>query len=223
MTEAEWLQLADPHPMLGAVDGQASNRKLRLFAVACCRRILHLTNDDRDRHLADVIERYADSRATKKELRAACRHLQELHDVSDALGAACAQDHLTNAAGIAVLAAANAAAGPYPGPAGMSAWKALLAAEFQAQVHLLRDVLGPLPFRRVPIDPVWLAWNGGTVRQLAGSVYEERAWERLPILADALEEAGCGDRDVLDHLRGSGPHTRGCWVVDLLLARERRP
>jgi hypothetical protein len=86
-------------------------------------------------------------------------------------------------------------------------------------VALLRDVFGN-PFRPLTADPAWLAWRDGTVAGLARSIYEERAFEHLPILGDALEEAGCTDAGVLEHCRGPGPHVRGCFVLDLLLAKE---
>lgn len=73
------------------------------------------------------------------------------------------------------------------------------------------------PFRPVTFDPLW---RSETATALAAGIYEERAFDRLPILADALEEAGCDHPDVLNHLRGSGPHARGCWVVDGVLGKE---
>jgi hypothetical protein len=63
----------------------------------------------------------------------------------------------------------------------------------------------------------WLSWNNGTVPKLARLIYDERRWDELPVLADALEEADCSDAAILGHLRGEGPHARGCWVLDLLL------
>jgi hypothetical protein len=84
------------------------------------------------------------------------------------------------------------------------------------QAALLRDVIGN-PFHPIRVDSSWLTDN---VVPLAGCIYDERAFERLPILADALEESGCTDRNILDHLREPGFHVRGCWVVDLLLAKE---
>ena len=84
---------------------------------------------------------------------------------------------------------------------------------------LLDEIVGN-PFRPSVIDPVWLSWNDGTVRKLAGCIYSDRAFERLPILADALEDAGCDSADILSHCRGPGPHVRGCWVIDLLLGKE---
>jgi hypothetical protein len=88
-----------------------------------------------------------------------------------------------------------------------------------AQVKLIRDVYGN-PFRRVTADAIWLAWNEGTVMKLAQAIYEENAFDRMPILADALEDAGCDNVDILEHCRGPGPHVRGCWVLDLLLGKS---
>jgi hypothetical protein len=65
-----------------------------------------------------------------------------------------------------------------------------------------------------------LAWRDSTIRKLAKSIYDDRAFDRLPLLADALEEAGCTDADILAHCRGDGPHVRGCWVVDLILGKS---
>ncbi|MBI1918367.1 MAG: hypothetical protein HYS12_27060 [Planctomycetes bacterium] len=93
------------------------------------------------------------------------------------------------------------------------------AREKESQASLLRDVLGN-PFRPVMINPSWLAWNASTVRNMTQAIYEERAFDRLPILADALEDAGCTDAEILNHCRGPGPHVRGCFAVDLLLGRE---
>jgi hypothetical protein len=91
---------------------------------------------------------------------------------------------------------------------------------------LVREVFGN-PFCTAVTDPSWLSWNGGTVLKLAQAIYEERQIPaghfdiaRLAVLADALEEAGCTDANLLAHLRGPGPHVRGCWVLDLLLGKE---
>lgn len=86
-------------------------------------------------------------------------------------------------------------------------------------LDLFRDIFGN-PFRPVNIDPAWLAWNNGTVVKLAQAIYDERAFNRMPILAEALEEAGCTDAGILEHCRSGGGHARGCWVVDLLLGRS---
>jgi hypothetical protein len=87
-----------------------------------------------------------------------------------------------------------------------------------SQAALLCDVFGN-PFRPVDSDCDWLTWNDGTIPKLAGAIYDDRRFDELPILADALEEAGCDSADILGHLRGPGPHVRGCWAVDLLLGK----
>jgi hypothetical protein len=83
------------------------------------------------------------------------------------------------------------------------------------QTVVLHDIFGN-PFLPVTTDPSWLT---STVTNLAQAIYQERAFERMPILADALEDAGCTNQDVLNHCRGDGEHVRGCWVVDLLLGK----
>lgn len=98
--------------------------------------------------------------------------------------------------------------------------------ELAFQSRLFRCVSGN-PFRPVTIDQSWIAWNDGTIAKLAQGIYDDRELPsghldagRLAILADALEEAGCTDQDILLHCRGPGPHVRGCWVIDLLLGKE---
>jgi hypothetical protein len=94
-----------------------------------------------------------------------------------------------------------------------------VAAEKSASLcSLVRDLFGPLPLARTP-----LSWKDGTVVPLAQAVYEDRAFDRLPILADALEDVGCTDHDLLGHCRGPGPHMKGCWAVDAILVLESRP
>ena len=94
----------------------------------------------------------------------------------------------------------------------------LFRVERRAQAELVHDIFGN-PFRPATIDPKWLAWNDGTVPKLAQTIYDDRRFDLLPILADALEEAGCDDAGILAHCRGTGPHARGCWVVDLILGK----
>jgi hypothetical protein len=81
---------------------------------------------------------------------------------------------------------------------------------------LIREIF-PNPFHPHIVDPVWSA---GVIPGLARSIDDDAGFDRLPILGDALEEAGCTDRAILDHCRGPGPHVRGCWVVDLVLGNE---
>jgi hypothetical protein len=65
-----------------------------------------------------------------------------------------------------------------------------------------------------------LAWRTDTALALARHMYESQDFSAMPILADALQDAGCDNADILDHCRGPGPHVRGCWCVDLLLGKQ---
>jgi hypothetical protein len=86
--------------------------------------------------------------------------------------------------------------------------------------QLLHDLFGPLPFRPVSLDPAWLTWHDGLLVSMAQQMYESDDFTALPVLADALEEAGCHDQDILGHCRSGGEHVRGCWVIDRLTGRE---
>jgi len=122
----------------------------------------------------------------------------------------CLLSHAGLAAGNVPFSAASACAGtPYE-------HEPLFQAEFVAHAALIRDIFGN-PFRPITLDPSWLT---STVLALATGIYAERANDRMPILADALEDANCTNEDILNHCRGPGPHVRGCFVVDLLLSKE---
>jgi hypothetical protein len=199
--------------MLGFLRGRISSRKARLFAVACCRRIWHLLEDERSRHAVLTSERYADGRVRRKELaesrKQALAFVDDSVRTSATFAAASAARPVVAAAWVAQLARY-----PVPGggrvPGGPDA-------ERTAQAVILRDVIGNL-FRPAPaVTATLLSWNEGCIANLAQGLYEERRFEDLPVLADALEEAGCGDAYILGHLRGPGPHVRGCWAIDLLL------
>jgi hypothetical protein len=119
----------------------------------------------------------------------------------------------------AALNAAWAATQPgtiMPDDNGLS--EARLAAEQAIQCDLLRDIFAP--FAVAAVHPSCLAWNGNTIPKIAQGIYEDRAFDRLPILADALEDACCDNADILAHCRSGGEHVRGCWVVDLLLGKS---
>jgi hypothetical protein len=93
-------------------------------------------------------------------------------------------------------------------------------AERAAQADLPRDIFGPLPFRDVQIDQAWVTWNDGTVRRIAQGIYDEKAFGRMVILADALLESGCDCEEMIEHCREQGTvHVRGCWCLDLLLGK----
>ncbi len=87
------------------------------------------------------------------------------------------------------------------------------------QLSVLRDIVGN-PFSRAVANPRWQRWGGGLIRTLAAAIYEERRFADLPVLADALEEAGCRDATILQHARSGGSHARGCWLLDHILNQE---
>jgi hypothetical protein len=222
MTEAEWLACTDPTPMLEYVRGKASDRKLRLFARACCRRIWHLLNDLQSRQAVEAAERFADGVAKRRQLHRANRNAHAACETVR-LATRDMQSPPYQAAWAAQLASGKGF-GEGSGAAVGAAWFAAEATrgkdvERDAQVAFCRDLFGSLPFRSVTLDPMVFTWNGGTVPKLAQAIYGERRFGDLPILADALEEAGCSDQDILSHCRSEGPHVRGCWVVDLLLGK----
>jgi hypothetical protein len=230
VTEAEWLACEDPVPMLSFLKGRVSERKLRLFTCACCRRVWDLLAGDELRAGVEAAERYADGRATPAELdearsRASDVYWQGLQPWPAEPAEALERFRLVRLrmrSHIAVAAAMPSDRLDYYGRGYGSAREAASLApdEEAARSKLVRDVFGN-PFRPTPaVDPAWLAWNDSTVRRLAEAVYEERAFDRLPVLADALNDAGCSDAALLGHLRSGSEHVRGCWAVDLLLGKE---
>jgi hypothetical protein len=210
--------------MLDFLRGKASDRKFRLFACACVRRLLPLfRGEDVNWTVLSVSERHAEGLATKHELKIACsRADRRARDVATA-----SADAFHAATGSALGAAHemwSRATGESSylrfliGPRGRSpAADRIVGEERRAQCDLLRDVFSN-PFR--PIPSVDLPRLTSNVRDLGRTIYEERAFDRLPILADALMDAGCTDEAILSHCRSEGPHVRGCWVVDLLLGKE---
>ena len=209
MTEAEWLTGANPELMLPLVRGRASGRKLRLFACACCRRVWHLLKFDRSRQAVEVAERFADDLADETEREAARR--------SSNIGKTAGLGGTTT---FPASRAAHTCTVEKPWVAATEASHRAATAdnlkrERREQARLLRCVAGN-PFRAVTPDPGWFT---STVLALAGGIYEDRAFDRLPILADALQDAGCENEDVLNHCRQPGDHARGCWVVDALLRK----
>jgi hypothetical protein len=219
MTEQEWLACTDPKPMLEFIRGKASDRKLRLFAVACCRCGWHLLPDERSRNAVVVAEQFADGKATWEQLRAAW---------AAAMTAAKAAMRVARQ----VKGEAKSVADQVVRAAWEAAWGAKQTAAFVVkeggeiakkawpdQTTFFCDIFGS-PFRPVSLSPSWLVWNDGAVRKMAQAIYDERAFDRLFVLADALEDAGCHNADILAHCRQPGPHVRGCWVVDLVLGKS---
>lgn len=232
MTEPEWLACTRPDDMIHFLRGQTSGRKMRLFAAACCREawgwFAALPDCDKGQEecadrLIRVAERHADGEATEQERAAAMETAGKWHRLEATslvyhllFGDKDVRDMFAEVVEGATFAAEWCAAG-----IGDAAREAGLdsAAGRRLACAVAHDVFGN-PFRAVSIDPAWLGWNDGTVTKLARAIYEEQSFESLPILADALEEAGCTDADILTHCRQATEHVRGCWVVDLILGKS---
>jgi hypothetical protein len=198
MTEAEWLAANTPEPMLEFVRDKASERRLRLFACACCRRILDRRPNERSRRVLECAEQYSDGLTDEVMLVLA----REAHCPCSSA----ARRGGVQAARAAIVEAATAVR------AGTTE-RAVLAV-------LLRDLFCN-PFRAAhKVGSSVLAWQQRTVVTIASDIYHGRHFDRLPLLADSLEDAGCTDAELLGHLRGPGPHVRGCWAVDVVLGKS---
>jgi hypothetical protein len=233
MTEKDWLTKTNPMPMVRFLRRKTSDRKLRLIAVACCRRSCSYLPDKWSRNTVGVAEREAEGfdtqdalRLAELEARAAISSFarpSEQVAFAGAIGAT--MPKATDAARVAcnwagqlclVLAYEQQARDPQPRTISK---KKILAEWGEEAVALLRCIIGN-PFKPVAADPSWLT---PIVVNLAQSIYNDRAFDRMGILGDALEDAGCSNADMLNHCRQPGGHVRGCRALDLVLGRECRP
>lgn len=217
MNEAEWLECNEPDEMLAFLHWSAnpSNRKLRLFCCACTRRVWYrLTQAVASRRAVDKAERFADGEITSHELAeasSAIDHELRATPVGEKLNAIRAADYC-------VSQEMNAL-----GTARFVSWATTHASrvekriERRTQASLLRDIFDN-PFRPIVVSP---AWRTDTVLSLARQMYEACEFSVMPILADALQDSGCDNEDILSHCRDLAQlHVRGCWVVDRILGRS---
>ncbi|HYT91785.1 MAG TPA: hypothetical protein VEL76_23930 [Gemmataceae bacterium] len=226
MTPDDWRTCPDLDAMLTFARRRAnfSQRKRRLFACGCCQRLGPLLPEAHRRALA-VAEQFADGLVSQAALTTAWSRAS-FDDVTRSNHAAWAawavagdpRDALltqTLLSNISLYAANAIANRPLRAcsvdPRSAPTWHV----ERTRHRSLLRDVIHP--FRTGPLDATHLP---ATVTAIAGTIYEERRFEELPILADALEEAGCENPDLLAHCRAAGEHVRGCWAVDWLLGKQ---
>jgi hypothetical protein len=226
MTRTQWHKGVALAKMVNFLGERISDRKLQLFAVACCRAALEVFRDEPSRRAVEVAERYADGLASEEERSAARTAL-----VHKAAAWACVNSrnvakavelclgHLEHDA-VRLLLTRDAS-----GPLG-AAW-----AEFHVQARfaqvaassclhtfqgrLLREIAGD-PFQPVRFDP---AWRTPEAIEMARAIYVARDFDQMPYLWDALEEAGCTDLVVRRHLMEPGLHVRGCWALDLVMGK----
>jgi hypothetical protein len=208
MTEAEWLACTDPWAML-QYPGCASKRKLRLVACGCCQRVWHLVRDDSCKRIVELVERVADQPELEIRLPTVWDEVRRMFghyappipypSYAAALTACVMPESLSQIFEHAVPKSDD------------------YAAERTQQCALLRDIFGN-PFRPVTFSP---AWCTDTALSLAKQIYDSRDFSAMPILADALQDAGCDNDDILNHCRDTSvTHVRGCWAVDLILGKE---
>jgi hypothetical protein len=225
MTEAEWQsKRATPQGLVLDLQGTSATRtkvgrrKLRLFACGCCRLVWPHIKDSHLINAVEVAERFADGVATAKDLQTARNFADSvtLRTYSEDVSSAQADT-------LVALVIATTETKPHSAAFMVTTYPLPLAGycgeKKKANALIcdtLRDIFGN-PFRAVPVDPTWLT---STVVALARQMYESRDFSAMPILADALQDAGCENATILDHCRGVGPHCRGCWLVDKLLGKE---
>ena len=223
MTEAEWLACRDPKPMLKFIGGQASDRKLRLFAVSVAHQAWPCLVEPDLRNALDIAERGSDGAVPFEALHVATKR------VDDLLGTrAASAGYSTPSEWFRTTSVENRSIHFWVFltvfPKSMNSLRNAdsivysLASKITGslQPQLLREAFGN-PFRSVLVDPAWLT---STVLGLATGIYEEKSFDRMPILADALQDAGCDSEEILNHCRQPGEHVRGCWVIDTLLGKS---
>jgi hypothetical protein len=236
VTEVEWLACEDPHRMLDFLGSRVSKRKRRLLAVACCRRICHLLEDEWTRRAVETAELFADDLAGKKELDQACAKAWNLAaqnivvDVGEDDGSLFAAGRVNPAYAAAALAAEKVPGNVFVNTALAAAQVAMATGEFQSkkdacaveyrcQAALIRDMFGN-PFRPVQFNPAWLESYDCLLTKLAEAIYQERRFDGLPNLGEALRDAGCQNEEILGHCHPRGEHVRGCWLLDEILGKK---
>ena len=221
MKEEAWLKATDVNTLLQLTRGYDCKRKLRLFACACARCLLpKMPHLDGERFIS-FAEQFADNPGDPSQLLDAASDAREAHgtlvDEEVATGSAELSERAIAAAVRYTVhyRSREAAQLAYGRLLEYETWSAEPLARDTA-VILLRDIFGN-PFRPIDFAP----WRTDTAVTLARQMYESRDFGAMPILADALQDAGCNNTDVLNHCRDANQtHVRGCWVVDGVLGKE---
>jgi hypothetical protein len=220
MTEEEWLTSIDLDVLLGYLQSRRGwDRQVGMFLIACCRQVEHLIPLPQLPRVLDAGERFAERRIGLGTMRTWMGKVSESKypragAVWTAVWYLCNRRYEYAPGRVVDLLLAEGHAGSPSTPLVNRT-----VAIYVRLCALLRDMVGN-PFHPRPRhDRAWLA-AGSLVGRLANSIYAERKFGELPILADALEDAGCTEAALLEHLRGPGPHERGCWALDVILGKE---
>lgn len=228
LTERDWLSCRDRHiptVMLewlasqGVPRSKAGRRKLRLVAVALCRwpHVWELLTAGRRKNV-DELERQAEDGGRPELTLAPFRSRGYTASSAQYAVETAARPNVVDAIERTLVQDVNAWARNDITPGAID-WQRFYETE-EFQRGLFREVFGN-PFRKLPpMERAWRLWRDGTIVHLAQKIYDTREFEGLPVLADALEEAGCTNTQVLKHCRSPRPHVRGCWVVDWVLGKS---
>ena len=212
MTEEEWLAPTEAGLIVSGSLIVHSPRKHRLLGCACVKWAWTWGLGEEPPPAVSVVEAFADGLATKDDLRRITDELRSIrsefdesyrpvpktYELTESLASEDASEVLGELHGYS----ADMFISDEP--------------EWTKVNDFARDIFGN-PFRPVAFDPRWRTVDSV---DLARVIYEQRAFEKMPVLGDALIDAGCEDEQVITHCRGDGPHVRGCWVVDLVLGKE---
>ncbi|QEL19957.1 hypothetical protein [Limnoglobus roseus] len=229
MTEAEWLAETEPTPMLEFLRGRASDRQSRHIMVHFAHQSLAWYHDEATRAVIAILDRYADGDIAGEGLHDALLPFAALCRVLAYKGYPWSVQNAVRLLPAHIESAALWLIRPFI-PEGitvssLSDLNDLVLPPIDGRIisyfrwvvcETLRDVVGAPIFRPITFSPAWLTH---TAVGLAQAMYATREFGAMPTLADALQNAGCEDADILAHCRGDGPHVRGCWVIDGVLGK----
>ena len=224
ITETEWHSTLCPYTLLNHIQYTTNDRKWRLLAVASVREIEHWVTEDCCRKMMDLAERHSDGLVTDETIESLRHHATRVAWPSQTGIAPYTADFVASQVGIAEKGADCVWRARWVH--GM-VWQVIMAMgtrytdetralRDESDCQLIREIFGN-PFRPMALDA---AWHAPTVIGIARSIYEQKQFSHMPLLADALEEAGCHLSDVLHHCRSGEQHWRGCWLLDVLLAKD---
>lgn len=240
MDKSTWEKCIDPVRMLRYLQPRPLKRKLQLFSIACIREQGHLLTEPRSREAYFLAERFAEGQASLDEIRQAHARAKQswmllrgrdsfwregdfkvccrMSDVAYAMTNAIDPDidPWQQACRTAMALHGSLQSAVLPLYAREMRW-GLDNQELQS--NLIRDIFGN-PFRRPRLDRTWLKHQAREAARIAASIYDDRSFDELPILADALMDAECPSEEMIAHCQSPGVHGRGCWVVDLLTGKK---